>query len=440
MINKCENCGGRIIFSPKNKGNVCEKCGSVFSIEYVQSFDKNPFESAVPMENDKLVDGEIDKNGKRTRTKRFAVELTASNPPTARIYMGIDKEFSADHARLILDGFKKCGCKYVIVPPADQIGGKKAMGEWLKACVKAKMIPLCKTSKDSEGMNLGAADLHGLKKAFDEEVQSGGMTGNEKVEFMLRVAEQLERQEEYKINTISKYQTDSSVQAKIEYFKYGAMLDQLNSSHLQSLEEFISDGIEKRGWDLADKTAAVLAMGHVIKDMSKGKLNGKNFNPLGDKAANWQEMERAMVYYMTREKPRVIEDIENRLNAATDVKEGRIDKIAGDIARNAEVYVTKVCTKIHKDTGIEIKPDIDKSKPSFNMDNYNNKPNNRYEISYAEENDNNGNVKEDAVGYSKIAKETKEYDKYKKSNNKSTESFEDWKKRSLGGNQNQNVR
>ena len=256
---------------------------------------------------------------------------------------------------------------------------------------------------------------------------------------MLRVAEQLERQEEYLRNKDPKYQTDSAVQTKIEYFKYGAMLDQLNSSHLQSLEEFISDGIEKRGWDLADKTAAVLAMGHVIKDMSKGKLNGKNFNPLGDKASNWQEMERAMVYYMTREKPRVIEDIENRLNAATDVKEGRIDKIAGDIARNAEVYVTKVCTKIHKDTGIEIKPDIDKSKPCFSMDNYRN-PSHRYEIKFASpEKDQNGNPKGNAVVYSKVAKDAREYDKYKKSNNKSSESFEEWKKRFLRGHKSQNV-
>ena len=56
MINKCENCGGRIVFSPKNKGNVCEKCNSVFSINYIQSFNKKTFDNAMPVEDDKLVD------------------------------------------------------------------------------------------------------------------------------------------------------------------------------------------------------------------------------------------------------------------------------------------------------------------------------------------------------------------------------------------------
>ena len=55
MINKCENCGGRIFFSPKNKGNVCEKCGSVFSVEFISEFNKKGFENAVPIENDQLV-------------------------------------------------------------------------------------------------------------------------------------------------------------------------------------------------------------------------------------------------------------------------------------------------------------------------------------------------------------------------------------------------
>lgn len=56
MINKCENCGGKIKFSPKNKGNLCEKCGSVFPVEYNPMFNKKLFEQAIPLENDKLSD------------------------------------------------------------------------------------------------------------------------------------------------------------------------------------------------------------------------------------------------------------------------------------------------------------------------------------------------------------------------------------------------
>ena len=44
-------------FSPKNKGNVCTSCGSVFSIKYNYDFSKKPFDDkALTLEKDELAD------------------------------------------------------------------------------------------------------------------------------------------------------------------------------------------------------------------------------------------------------------------------------------------------------------------------------------------------------------------------------------------------
>jgi len=42
-MNSCKNCGGTILFSPKDKGNKCKSCGSIFKIKYDYSFDKNSY-------------------------------------------------------------------------------------------------------------------------------------------------------------------------------------------------------------------------------------------------------------------------------------------------------------------------------------------------------------------------------------------------------------
>ena len=44
MLKNCENCGGHLHFSPKDKGNVCENCGSVFPVPYNYSFNKKTFD------------------------------------------------------------------------------------------------------------------------------------------------------------------------------------------------------------------------------------------------------------------------------------------------------------------------------------------------------------------------------------------------------------
>lgn len=53
MLKNCENCGGKLNFDPKNKGNVCESCRTVFPVAYNYDFTKKPFEEAknIPSNN-----------------------------------------------------------------------------------------------------------------------------------------------------------------------------------------------------------------------------------------------------------------------------------------------------------------------------------------------------------------------------------------------------
>lgn len=53
-MKNCTNCGGKLFFSPKDKGNKCEQCGSVFPIEYNYEFVKKPFEENLDQGVDEL--------------------------------------------------------------------------------------------------------------------------------------------------------------------------------------------------------------------------------------------------------------------------------------------------------------------------------------------------------------------------------------------------
>ncbi len=54
MIKDCKNCGGKLYFSPKNKGHVCESCGSIFPIKYNYNFKKKSFDENVDLKVDEL--------------------------------------------------------------------------------------------------------------------------------------------------------------------------------------------------------------------------------------------------------------------------------------------------------------------------------------------------------------------------------------------------
>ena len=55
MLKNCENCGGQLRFSPKDKGNVCSSCGTVFPVAYNYSFNKKTFdEHTIDQSTDEL--------------------------------------------------------------------------------------------------------------------------------------------------------------------------------------------------------------------------------------------------------------------------------------------------------------------------------------------------------------------------------------------------
>lgn len=62
MIKNCKNCGGRVTFSPKDKGAVCENCATVYPIDYNFDFAKKSFS-----EHDKLADDGFSKELKNIR-------------------------------------------------------------------------------------------------------------------------------------------------------------------------------------------------------------------------------------------------------------------------------------------------------------------------------------------------------------------------------------
>lgn len=55
MLKKCTNCGGQILFSPKDKGNKCVNCASVFPIKYDYNFEKKPFSESIHEEKEEYV-------------------------------------------------------------------------------------------------------------------------------------------------------------------------------------------------------------------------------------------------------------------------------------------------------------------------------------------------------------------------------------------------
>lgn len=74
MISKCKQCGGKIFFSAKEKGNVCERCGAVYPIEYNLRFEKKSFDEYRDVNINEL-SGEL----KSVRCKSCGATLVLSN-------------------------------------------------------------------------------------------------------------------------------------------------------------------------------------------------------------------------------------------------------------------------------------------------------------------------------------------------------------------------
>lgn len=307
--------------------------------------------SVYASENDRLDDGEVDKNGHRKHTKQFAIELTSSRPPTARLYMETNKEFTADHARLALDAFKAVGCKYFIFPSLVDTGGKKVQGAFVIASIKTKMIPYLKGSKNGQGCDIGAPDLKNLLKELPNE----DMTDLERTEFLMRWSQQVDKYMSWNTKA-AKELADGAGKLRQQ-----ARFQMFSASYLGSLQKYIIEGMEGkvdgREWDNIDQISANIAMNKILKDISKGTLNGKAYNPLGD---NDEILKKTLLRYMGEERPK----IEQRIISETGQAVEHGDTERGKNKAAANVILSRVKGELNdtlKDleaSGVKLKVDI----------------------------------------------------------------------------------
>ena len=243
-------------------------------------------------ENDMIDDGKMDKAGHRKHTKQYAVELHHTVPPIAEFYMEPGKKFEADHARTILDAFKAVGCKYFIIPSADELGGKEACGAFMKASVKTGMVPLLKRGGKGKGSQIGVADLELVLKEIPEEASFNNDT-NAKVEYLMRWHQQLER---YTEGNPKAAKTLDRLMGK---FQQQALFAQFAASHLENMEKYMQQGadgkLEGGKWDGIDKITAKIAMARIIHEIQAGKVDGKPYNPLAD---NNEMLKKTLDKYM----------------------------------------------------------------------------------------------------------------------------------------------
>ncbi len=231
-------------------------------------------------ENDILVDGKLDKNGKRQHTKKFAVELSHTYPPSARFYFEYGMKINADLVRVAFDAFKACGSQYFVVDNVLLSGGKEMGGAIMKASVKTGLVPVLKDSPNGQGGDVGAADLTTVLEELPKEPR----TPDEKVEYQMRW-----------YNQLKKYMDGNPKKAKelgtlAEKFKYGARFGMFTNSYQETIEKHITAGLngqlDGKQWDSVDQITSLEAINDIIKEIEEGKLNGKPYNPLDKENSN----------------------------------------------------------------------------------------------------------------------------------------------------------
>ena len=165
-----------------------------------------------------------------------------------------------------------------------------------------------------------------------------------------------------------------------------------------------------------------MALGHILRDMNEGKLNGKPLNPLSKD--QWKDMQESMVYYMTREKPLIVENIEDIVSRSETDTQAKVDTASKQVYNNAEAYLNSMCKDI-ADGGIEIKIDITKGHTKYYQTRYYQKTDKDdtgkikedelYAIKFPEpKRDEKGNLKEGEVDYRAISEKAKATDKRKR--------------------------
>lgn len=305
-------------------------------------------------ENDMIDDGKMDKVGHRKHTKQFAVELHHTVPPIAEFYMEPGKKFEADHARTMLDAFKAVGCKYFIIPSADELGGKEAGGAFMKASVKTGMVPLLKRGGKGKGCHIGVADLALIFEEIPKE-ESFNSNTNAKVEYLMRWHQQLERYTEGNpkaFETLSSYMDKFQQQAR--FAKFTASYSEVLTKHIEKGMEGELEGGKK--WDTVDQITATRAMIKILQDIKEGKLNGEVYNPLGN---NGPKLIEALETYMKNERPKVEQEAEENIDTSKknspNGAENRVDAVVNKLNGKAGKDLNSMCKELE---GFGVKLDL----------------------------------------------------------------------------------
>ncbi len=323
-------------------------------------------------ENDILKDGEVDKNGNRVHTKEFSIRVRPTNPPRVHFYMEQGKEFKSSHARMVLDAMSACGCSYFVIPGGNEIGGSE-YNAFMEATGKSLMVPLCKRSKDSPGVYLEVDHVSTILEVIKKEDKQDS---NKLVDFQMRLIRELRAQENGRLAENPNYKGNSKLNDKIESLERTVKFTKLQNGQMSELENFINAGLAGaygQKWDEVDRAASLVALKHICEDISKGKLLGKGYDPRDKEGKNVENMKKALVFYMTAEKPKIIADINDRIRSSSDNKDSKITnavtKICGE--REKDVLSNYFDGNLKNKLGIEgIKPVINSAPEKYKPEKY----------------------------------------------------------------------
>lgn len=316
--------------------------------------------SVYPSKEDQEEDGKIDKKYHRKHTKSYAITFNHFNN-SATFYLGPKGKLDAGVIRIALDQAKAQGYKYFEIPPvkAKNGFGAGANPDFFKASVKTRM-PLLLKGPSGRGCDIGAGDVKDILKLMNEDGKEFEGKENEKVEYLMRFHQQLEKY----TNTTKKHGEFSEV---METVKQQANFEHFKNTHKPGLVTLINDGVDgKNGekWDQVDVICAISAYDNILKDIMKGRLGGKRFNPM-DAGANEELIKKEFDRYRKKERQKVEDKIDETLefltkdNTSRDMRKNAIDSVKKDYLGGESRGLTKTLKSLER-YGVSINIDFNK--------------------------------------------------------------------------------
>lgn len=317
--------------------------------------------SVYPSKEDQEEDGKIDKKYHRKHTKSYAITFNHFNN-SATFYLGPKGKLDAGVIRIALDQAKAQGYKYFEIPPVNAKNGFGAAAnpDFFKASVKTRM-PLLLKGPSGRGCDIGAGDVKDILKLINEDGKEFEGKENEKVEYLMRFHQQLEKY----TNTTKKHGEFSEV---METVKQQANFEHFKNTHKPGLVALINDGVDGKNengekWDQVDVICAISAYDNILKDIMKGRLGGKRFNPM-DVGANEELIKKEFERYRQKERQKVEDKIDERLESlndstSRDKRKTAIDSVKKDYLGGESRGLTKTLKSL-EGYGVSINIDFNK--------------------------------------------------------------------------------